>query len=52
MRVISKGIGPNDWVIVNGIQRARPGSAVTPQKLNASAFTPATQPILTTQASK
>lgn len=32
MRVITKGIGPNDWVIVSGLQRARPGAKVDPQK--------------------
>ncbi|MCA1960654.1 MAG: efflux RND transporter periplasmic adaptor subunit [Desulfomonile sp.] len=32
MRVIDKGLGPNDQVIVNGMQRARPGGKVTPVK--------------------
>jgi hypothetical protein len=30
LRVIQSGIGPDDLVIVNGLQRARPGAAVTP----------------------
>ena len=30
MRVIQNGIGPQDWVVVNGLQRARPGAAVKP----------------------
>jgi RND family efflux transporter MFP subunit len=30
MRVIEKGLSPNDRVITNGMQRARPGSKVTP----------------------
>jgi RND family efflux transporter MFP subunit len=32
MRVIRSGITTADWVIVNGIQRARPGGKVTPQR--------------------
>jgi RND family efflux transporter MFP subunit len=32
LRVISAGLQPGDWVIVNGIQRARPGKPVTPQR--------------------
>lgn len=31
MRVIEQGVGPQDRVIVNGLQRARPGAKVTPQ---------------------
>ena len=31
-RVIKEGITLNDWVIVNGIQRARPGKPVNPQR--------------------
>jgi multidrug efflux system membrane fusion protein len=33
MRVITKGIGPNDRVIVKGIQKARPGATVTPTEV-------------------
>lgn len=32
LRVIEEGISPQDWVIVNGIQRARPGIEVNPQR--------------------
>ncbi|MFH0826146.1 MAG: efflux RND transporter periplasmic adaptor subunit [Pseudomonadota bacterium] len=32
MRVINKGLSKDDWVIVNGIQRARPGAKVNPTK--------------------
>ena len=32
LRVITEGLQPGDWVIVNGIQRARPGKPVTPQR--------------------
>jgi len=30
MRVIETGLKPQDWVVVQGIQKARPGSKVTP----------------------
>jgi membrane fusion protein, multidrug efflux system len=32
LRVIRSGVTASDWVIVNGIQRARPGGKVTPQR--------------------
>ena len=32
LRVIEKGLSPGEWVIVNGLQRARPGAAVEAQK--------------------
>jgi len=32
LRVIKSGLAPGDKVIVNGIQRARPGAKVTPQE--------------------
>ncbi|MEW6251129.1 MAG: efflux RND transporter periplasmic adaptor subunit [Planctomycetota bacterium] len=32
LRVITSGLKPEDWVVVNGLQRARPGKPVTPQK--------------------
>jgi RND family efflux transporter MFP subunit len=34
LRAISDGIGAGEWVIVNGIQRVRPGVTVTPQKVS------------------
>jgi len=34
LRAISDGLGAGDWVIVNGIQRVRPGVTVTPQKVS------------------
>lgn len=33
MRVIEEGLTAQDWVVVNGIQRARPGATVAPQKV-------------------
>lgn len=32
LRVIEEGIGADDWVVVSGVQRARPGAKVTPVK--------------------
>ena len=37
MRVIRAGLKPGDLVIVNGLQRARPGAPVTPQRLEVDA---------------
>lgn len=32
LRVVEQGIKPGDWVIVNGLQRARPGAKVSPKR--------------------
>ena len=32
MRVITRGVKAGEWVVVNGLQRARPGAQVTPHK--------------------
>lgn len=32
LRVIESGVGPDDWVVVQGLQRARPGGMVAPEK--------------------
>lgn len=32
LRIIREGVKPEDWVIVKGVQRARPGAKVDPQK--------------------
>ena len=32
LRVIEEGLKPGEWIIVNGLQRARPGAPVTPVK--------------------
>jgi len=34
LRAVDEGLAPNEWVIVNGIQRVRPGVTVTPQKVS------------------
>jgi len=33
LRVVREGLKPNDTIVVNGLQRVRPGSPVTPQKV-------------------
>jgi RND family efflux transporter MFP subunit len=33
LRVITEGIGPQDWIIVTGLQRVRPGITVKPQEI-------------------
>lgn len=38
MRVIEKGLTKDEWVITNGMQRARPGSKVTPIKESRSSL--------------
>lgn len=32
MRVVNEGLNLDDWVVVNGLQRARPGAPVNPEK--------------------
>jgi RND family efflux transporter MFP subunit len=32
MRMVQKGLAPDDWVVVNGVQRARPGTKVTAKR--------------------
>ncbi len=39
MRVIAEGLEPGEWVVVNGLQRARPGSKVEPEKIDMSKLT-------------
>lgn len=34
LRVIESGLGPADWVVVQGIQQATPGSKVAPEKID------------------
>jgi RND family efflux transporter MFP subunit len=40
LQVIEKGIAPEEWVVINGLQRARPGAKVDPQKSAMPAVTP------------
>ncbi len=39
MRVIEEGVGSDDRVIVNGVQRARPGSKVDPGRIDMASLT-------------
>ncbi|BBO33301.1 efflux RND transporter periplasmic adaptor subunit [Lacipirellula parvula] len=32
MRVVKEGVGADDWIVVNGLQRARPGATVKPER--------------------
>jgi RND family efflux transporter MFP subunit len=34
LRAVTEGLAPGEWVIVNGIQRSRPGVTVAPQKVS------------------
>jgi len=37
LRVIEDGVTKNDWVVVNGLQRARPGATVNPERTTMAA---------------
>jgi hypothetical protein len=41
---VTEGLGPGDWVIVNGLQRVRPGVTVVPQKVGMRPGPPPTAP--------
>lgn len=32
MRVVTKGVQADDWIVINGLQRARPGAEVKPER--------------------
>ena len=38
LRVIEEGIQAGEWIIVNGLQRARPGAKVDPEKTDMNSF--------------
>ena len=42
LRTVTEGLAPADWVVVNGVQRARPGVTVAPQKVSMRPVAPAT----------
>ena len=42
MRVVEEGVTPADWVVVNGLQRARAGVTVKPNRTTAEAAVAAT----------
>lgn len=37
LRIIEQGLNPDDWVVVNGLQRARPGAEVAPEEAQMAA---------------
>jgi RND family efflux transporter MFP subunit len=39
LRVIEEGLQPGDWIIVNGLQRARPGAKVDPERADMRSLT-------------
>lgn len=41
LRAVAEGLAPGEWVIVNGLQRVRPGVTVVPQKVGMRPATPA-----------
>jgi RND family efflux transporter MFP subunit len=42
LRTVAEGLAPAEWVIVNGIQRVRPGVTVTPQRVSMRPAAPTT----------
>jgi membrane fusion protein, multidrug efflux system len=44
MRVIEQGVSADDWVVVDGIQRAIPGSKVAAQRIESAPAAPASPP--------
>jgi len=44
LRAVASGLTPGEWVIVNGIQRARPGITVAPQRVAMEPKPPASAP--------
>ena len=36
LRVVEEGLGMDEWVVVNAIQRARPGAKVSPKETTIS----------------
>ena len=45
LRVITEGLSASDWVVVNGLQRARPGTVVKPIRQSAPAAAPSPNPV-------
>jgi membrane fusion protein, multidrug efflux system len=33
LRIVREGLAPGEVIVVNGLQRARPGAAVSPQRV-------------------
>jgi multidrug efflux system membrane fusion protein len=32
LRVVREGLKPTEWIVIKGVQRTRPGVAVTPER--------------------
>jgi RND family efflux transporter MFP subunit len=44
LRIVSKGLQPGETIVVNGLQRVRPGSPVTPKRVTMGAGLPPPMP--------
>lgn len=47
LRTVREGVKPDDWVITNGLQRARPGNKVAPKQVNLTLSEAPTPPAAT-----
>lgn len=52
LRAILEGLKPGEWVIVNGIQRARPGVQVNPERVSMAGLASPVTAAVTEPASK
>jgi len=52
LRVIRQGLKADDWVIVNGLQRVRPGVEVAPQRVAMDSFAEPSAPTASSPATK
>ena len=43
MRVMEDGVRPDDWIVINGLQRARPGGKVNPDKADMASLSASAQ---------
>ena len=41
LRIVTAGLKPNERIVVNGLQRVRPGSLVAPQPVTMASLQPA-----------
>ncbi len=44
LRVVREGLSPGDLIVVNGLQRVRPGAPITPERVAMSELRPSTTP--------
>jgi multidrug efflux system membrane fusion protein len=45
LRIVTGGLVPGERIVVNGLQRVRPGALLAPQPASQAASQPASQPI-------